>query len=276
MPFARCDQSTIYYEVRGTSGPPLVLIRGFASSLHTWNGVDAELARDHVTVLLDNRGVGRSDVPKGTYTTATMADDVARVLDAAGLGSAHVLGTSLGGMIAQEFALRHPERVRSLVLAATTAGRVGGLALRKRGVLAIALASLLPARLRSRMATVATLSHRARRERASNGRRRPKPLSQSRTPLDGLIGQALAIIGHHTGDRIAQISAPTLVIHGTSDNLIHWQHAEILAGVIPAARLELWSGAGHDLATEAPQRLALSVRQHVGEHGPASRSRLCC
>jgi pimeloyl-ACP methyl ester carboxylesterase len=276
MPYARCGQTTIYYEVRGTSGPPLVLIRGFASSLHTWNGVDAELARDHVTVVLDNRGVGRSDVPKGRYTTATMADDVTRVLDAAGLGPVHVLGTSLGGMIAQQLALRHPTRVRSLVLAATTAGRAGGIALRKRGVLAIALASLLPAKLRSRMATVATMSHRARRDWVRNGCRQPNPLPQSRTPLDGLIGQVFAIIGHHTCDRIAQISAPTLVIHGTADNLIHWQHAQILAGLIPAARLELWSGAGHDLAVEAPRRLALSVRQHVGEHGPASRSRLCC
>ena len=269
MPYARSGGTTIYYEVSGDGGPPLVLIRGFASSLHTWNGVDAELARDHAMVVLDNRGAGRSDVPKGKYTTATMADDVARVLDATGLDSAHVLGTSLGGMIAQELALRHPDRVRSLVLAATTAGRAGGMALRKRGVLTLAVASLLPAMLRRCMISLATLSHRARSDRAKNGRPHSSPPPDSRAPLNGMIGQAWAIFGHRTFDRVVEISAPTLVIHGTCDNLIHWQHARILADLIPAARLELWSGAGHDLATEAPQRLALTVRQHVHDMEPS-------
>ena len=84
MPFARSRQATIYYEIRGTGGPPLVLVRGFASSIRTWNGVDYDLARDHLTVVLDNRGTGRSAAPAGTYRVAQMAQDgLARALSPA-------------------------------------------------------------------------------------------------------------------------------------------------------------------------------------------------
>src|SRR5438094_194527 len=106
MPYVRSNGANIYFETRGSTGPPLILIRGFASTSRSWNGVDHNLAKDHRTVVLDNRGVGRSSTPSGTYSTARMADDVAAVMSAAGIESAHVLGTSLGGMIAQELALR--------------------------------------------------------------------------------------------------------------------------------------------------------------------------
>ncbi len=263
MPYAESNGTKIYFEVRGTSGPPLVMIRGFASPIWTWNGVDHDLASDHVTVVLDNRGVGRSSVPRGTYNAACMADDVATVLNHAELDSAHVLGTSLGGMIAQELALRHPRRVRSLVLVGTTPGNTGGFPLRPQGVLALAAASVAPAQIRSRLVAYATLSPAARIAKSKADDSSADTPPRTRTALAGLVGQAFAIFGHKAGERLASIRVPTLVVHGEFDNLIDQKYARQLAQIIPAAQLETWSEAGHDLATESPQRLADTVRRHV-------------
>lgn len=263
MPHVRSRTACIYYEILGRGGPPLVMIRGFASSIRSWNGVDHDLAADHVTVVLDNRGIGRSSAPSGTYNVQVMANDVVAVLNDAGLESAHVLGTSLGGMIAQELALRYPARVRSLTLAATTPGKKRGMTLRPKGMLAIAVASLMPPPLRARLAALATLSTDARRTRPTLVDYRTRVLRRNPTSLRGLIGQAFAIFGHRATDRLSRISVPTLVIHGDADKLIDHQNAEQLAELIPLARLESWRGVGHDLATEAPSRLAASVRRHV-------------
>src|SRR5262245_40733855 len=119
MPIARSGDVDIYYEVQGSGpGVPAVLIMGLATDMHGWERVVPALD-GRPLVLLDNRGVGRSGKPKGPYTTSLLADDAAAVMEAVGLAQAHVLGTSLGGMIAQELALRHPQRVRSLALIVT-------------------------------------------------------------------------------------------------------------------------------------------------------------
>ena len=101
---------------------PLLLIHGLGYARWGWEPVLPELAEQFDVILFDNRGIGESDAPPGPYTVAEMADDAVRVLDEAGVERAHVLGTSLGGMIAQELALSHPERVDRLVLACTTPG----------------------------------------------------------------------------------------------------------------------------------------------------------
>src|SRR5512132_2898485 len=107
----------LHWEDTGGSGPPVLLVMGLGMNATGWWRTVPVLAQAGLRVLaFDNRGVGRSDRPPGPYTVAEMADDCAAVLDAAGEETAHVYGISLGGMIAQEFALRHPGRLRSLVL----------------------------------------------------------------------------------------------------------------------------------------------------------------
>ena len=267
MPHVQGQDASIYFEVRGTGGPPLVMIRGFASPIGTWNGVDHDLAADHTVVVLDNRGVGRSSCPRGAYSAAVMADDVAAVMSAAGVESAHVFGTSLGGMIAQELAFKFPERVRSLSLGATTAGRGHGRVLRPSAVTALLLAAVMPRRIKARLAAWATLSPAARaaRARPRPDSERPRKPTNAPTPLllRGLIGQAFAVLGHRAGERLARISAPTLVMHGDADNLVDPRHAEHLTRLIPTSRLQLFAGVGHDLATEVPEQLAAAVRAHV-------------
>ena len=111
----------LYWEEHG-AGDPLLLIMGLGASLEAWDRIAPALAKKYRTILFDNRGVGRSDVPPGPYSLETMADDAAAVLDAADVPSAHVMGISMGGMIAQELALRHPRRVRKLILGCTSCG----------------------------------------------------------------------------------------------------------------------------------------------------------
>ena len=265
MPYASSGNAEIYYEVQGEGGPPVILIRGFGNTLLTWYGIDSDLARDHLIVVLDNRGVGRSSSPCGSYNMSTMADDVAAVIRAARLEPAHVLGTSLGGMIAQELAVRHSRLVRSMVLAATTAGGTVGIPLRRRSVLTLALSTVLPARLRSSVAGWATLSRQARRSRPELVGCRANGIRAGRTSLAGLVGQAGAVFTHQTGTRLRGVSIPTLVVHGEADRLIDRRNAEILAQLIPQSRLQLWPDCGHDLAAEVPQLLAQTVRQHIRE-----------
>src|SRR5581483_9541420 len=111
----------IAWEARG-SGEPLLLIQGLGYARWGWEPVVEPLARRFRVLVFDNRGIGESDAPPGPYSAAAMAGDALQVLDEAGADSAHVVGASLGGMIAQELALAAPERVRRLVLACTAAG----------------------------------------------------------------------------------------------------------------------------------------------------------
>jgi pimeloyl-ACP methyl ester carboxylesterase len=119
--FARNGPVVLAYDVRGR-GSPLVMIQGMGVGRWGWEPVAARLARRFQVITIDNRGIGASDTPPGHYSTRMMADDVLAVLDAAGIQRASLIGTSLGGMIAQELALAHPERVDKLVLVATIPG----------------------------------------------------------------------------------------------------------------------------------------------------------
>src|SRR5580658_3599827 len=121
MPFIENQGARIYWDERSV-GEPVLLIMGLGYPSDMWWRVRPVLDGRYRTIVLDNRGAGRSDVPPGPYPIALMAADAVAVLDAAGVESAHVFGISMGGMIAQEFALQYPTRVRSLILGCTAAG----------------------------------------------------------------------------------------------------------------------------------------------------------
>ena len=122
------DGTRIHYEIRG-QGAPLALIFGYAGSSRGWGEPFLKLlATRFRTILIDNRGTGESDKPEKPFSMADMAADAASVLDHAGVERAHVMGISMGGMIAQEFALNHPARLRGLVLGCTLCGLAHGVA----------------------------------------------------------------------------------------------------------------------------------------------------
>ncbi len=265
MPFARSGRVRIHYETLGDPGaPPLVLIRGLARSARYWVDFHELCAERFHVVLVDNRGVGFSDAPPPPYSTAAMADDVVAVLDDAGIGRAHVLGISLGGMIAQWVAARHPGRVSRLVLGCTTSGgRLGGTT-PLAASLALLRGGTMPFHDAMRYTAEYVCAERFLAERpevidqwVEIARREPPPFA-------GLLGQILAAARHDCSRHLARIGAPTLVVTGDADRLIPPIHSYRLAARLPRARLRVLPGAGHDFPTEVPEAAAALVTRFLG------------
>ena len=225
--YARSGELRIAYELRGTlhrRRPWLVLIQGVGLDRSGWEPVLPKLMRQHRLVLVDNRGSGRSDLPTGSFDVADMAADVLAVLDRAGVRRAHIMGTSLGGMVAQELAIDHPERLDRLVLVSTTPGwpianPMPGVSVR------------LIAATRSMTREVALRRHAENALSARGIQRRPE--------LAGRLRQT-------------RIRARTLVLHGAADTVVDPRNAKLLADRIPGAHLVIFPELGHLLFWQDP------------------------
>jgi len=244
MAFATSRGGTkIFYEVSG-DGPPVVLIQGLGLSSRFWFDIPGRLARQYRTVVLDNRGVGRSDKPFGPYSMGLLAGDVLAVMDAAGVATATLVGISLGGMIAQHVAVRHPERVTGLVLLATTPGLPHG-TLPSLEVLA-ALVSLPFGRSGSAGAFARLLLPEKLMPRARElFSRWPDALAKDPVSPTVFLAQLAAAAGHSLGWRLNEIRCPTVVVAGAEDVLIPPSNSRVLARRIPGAVLEIIPEVGH-------------------------------
>jgi len=247
MPFTENQAAKIYWDEQG-SGEPLLLIMGLSYPSYMWHRTRPLLAQSFRTIAFDNRGIGQSDVPEGVYPIAQMASDAAAVLDAAKVQSAHLFGLSMGGMIAQEFALQYPQRVRSLILGCTNAG--GPHAVRAE---AEVLQLLMRQGMTPEEAKEAIIPYiydagtpRARIDEDMAIRMKWYPTPQ------GYLGQLQGILAWEAYSRIAQIKAPTLIIHGETDQLIPVANAHLLAERIPHAQLTLIPHASHIFETDQP------------------------
>ncbi len=247
MPYASRGRCRLFYELSGDPAlPTLVLVRGLARSSRYWEPLVPELGAFRL-LLLDNRGVGRSDAPWPPYSTRQLADDVAAVMDAAGVARAHVFGISLGGMIVQQLALRHPARIDRLVIGCSTPGGTHA----DRPALRVRLAQLRAARDPERQlaALVSEATIRAHPELRAwwLALARSEPVG-----LRGVLGQLAAVRGHDVFDRLGEIAHPTLVITGDDDNIISPRDSQLLADHLPNARLLVLPGARHDFTTDRP------------------------
>jgi 3-oxoadipate enol-lactonase len=271
MPFATTAAGRISYTVSGPSEAvedpqTLLMIMGLGGSGAMWWRLLPHVARRHRAIVFDNRGTGGSARVHKRLTMADMVADALAVLDAAGVQQAHVMGASMGGMIAQQLALDHRDRVRSLVLACTTAG-----GRREAPNLRLMAAVLLrpivgPARTFPLLAP-ALYSPRTRDER------RERLSEDMRIRCSDRVGaltawmQAAAIVGHDTRSRLHELEGlPTLVVHGLDDRLVSPERGRELARLIPGAELVELPGAGHLLATDAEQQLAATVVDHLERH----------
>lgn len=263
--FARAPSGhRLYFELGGPEhAPPLILIRGLGRSSSYWLEFRTLLERERRVLVLDNRGVGRSDAPPLPWATSDMADDVALVLRASGLQRADVFGISLGGMIAQELALRHPHRVDRLVLACTTPGGRRARSTPRKAALMLARAAVKPIEESLRATAPLVLSDEALA-------RRPElvdiwiAIAQSEPrSRRGFIGQLLAAARHDAWARLPFVESPTLVVTGDADRLIPCENSALLAERIPRASLRTLRGAGHDFPTERPDETARLVLEHT-------------
>ena len=233
-------------------GPPLLLIQGLGYGRWGWEPIVPGLAARHRVVTFDNRGIGESDKPAGPYTAAAMAGDALQVLDEAGIERAHVLGASLGGMIAQELAVAAPERVDRLVLCCTTPGGPATVPMPEVTVRLFAEAPSLAPEVALRRFVENALGTEPPQELVDElfARRVANPPDPA-----GWQAQAAAGLGFEGVDGV--IAAPALILAGTADNVVDHRNAEVLAARIPGARVRLLEGAGHLFFWEQP---AESVR----------------
>jgi 3-oxoadipate enol-lactonase len=249
----------IAWESRG-EGPPLLLVHGLGYARWGWEPVADRLAERFRVLLFDNRGIGESEVPPGPYTAAAMAGDAVQVLDEAGVDRAHVVGTSLGGMVAQELALARSERVDRLVLACTTPGGGKAFPLPQRTLALMAEAPSLAPETALRRFVENALADDASEELV--GRIYAYRLASPPDPA-GWQAQAAAGASFDALDRIGGIAAPTLILHGTDDGVVDSRNAALLAERIPDARVRLFEGRGHLFFWEDPDGFVAAVEEFL-------------
>ncbi len=263
MPHARLDGFEIYYERHGAQGEPLVLVHGYTGDISDWQHQIAGFEATHRVLVMDHRGHGRSGAPRdrASYTVESMAGDVEALAAQVGLDRYHLVGHSLGGMIAQEIALRRGERLLSLTLEDTLHDFAIG---RSEPVRRIFDARLRLAEEQG-MAAVARLPAPPRPPHHPPERFAQEQARLARMPLDGFVGGWQALCRWPgTQQRAHAIRTPTLVIHGELDAPViagsRW-----LAEAIPGARLEIVPEAGHSPQLERPELFNAALRRHLGD-----------
>ena len=238
----------LYWRESGSGDPPL-LIMGLGYSSGMWHHIESGLARHFRVILFDNRGIGKSEAPPGPLLIPDMAEDAVAVLDAAGVESAFVFGLSMGGFIAQELALGHPQRVRALVLGATACGG--------------------PHTVRAEQEVLDTLETRARMPPDQGVRIMFPYIYDAGTPATRIeadlavrladypdpgvyLGQLEGIRQWQGCDRLHRVKAPTLILHGENDRLVPPANAGLLARHISKSRVSLIPNASHVFTTDTP------------------------
>lgn len=261
MPLADIGDRSLYYSRRG-DGPPLLLIMGMAGHSNMWGDplLDA-LAASYDIVVYDHRGIGESDDVPGAFTVADLADDADALFEALGWEDAHVLGFSLGGMVAQELAVNHAKRLRTLVLASTYAGGEG-LDLSAPGPLEMFQAMQtgdLDTAIRAGFAANLSAEYVA----DEDNYQRFKAITQSiRISAPVALRQAQAGAAHDTSTRLGELRVPTLILHGTADRMVSYTNAAVLERLIPGARLHTFDGAPHLFWWEHLVETVGLVREH--------------
>jgi pimeloyl-ACP methyl ester carboxylesterase len=242
----------LYWESTG-DGPPVLLVMGLGLSGGAWWRTVDTLSRRFRVITFDNRGVGRSRGLTPACTTEALADDAVAVLDALEVAEANVYGLSLGGMVAQQLALRHPRRVRSLVLGATTPG---GRRARVADEEVLGFFHGRGHRPREEAAWASVAYNYGRRCRDEHADRIAEDI-QRRLAYEfdeaAYQAQLMAAALHNTTSRLGRIDAPALVVHGEDDRVVPVENARLIASRLPNGRLHLLPGAGHLYTTEAPE-----------------------
>jgi 3-oxoadipate enol-lactonase len=247
-------------------GEPLLLIHGLGYARWGWEPVLPGLAERFAVVTFDNRGIGESDAPDGPYTVAQMAADTVQVLDEAGVERAHVVGTSLGGMVAQELALSYPDRVERLVLAATTPGGPRSHPMPQVTIDLWGQTATLEPVVALRRFVENALAPKTVAERPEIVERiLTHRLATAQDPV-AWAAQASAGATFDAYDRLGGLVAPTLVQHGSEDVVVDPRNAELLVGLVPDARFEAFPGTGHIYYWEQPERFVSSVTSFLEDH----------
>jgi len=269
MQFVQSNGLTFALDRRG-SGEPVLFLGGTGWDLRDRpNPLDGPLAKRFEVILFDQRGMGQSDKPDVEYTMADYAEDAAGILDVLGIASAHVVGFSFGGMVAQELAIRHPDRVRRLVLAGTTSGGAGGSSYPIHEFLDLDPETRARRSLEV-MDTRFTPQWQAENPREAARMIRERMILAARRADDAALEigkrrQLMARARHDCFDRLDRIQAPTLVIAGEHDGQAPVGLARNLADGIAGARMVVVPGAHHTLLGGSPHAYEAMLAFLAGE-----------
>lgn len=269
MPTVSTPTAELHYERRG-SGEPLLLIQGMSGTHLAWGEpFRGALEEQFDVVVFDNRGIGLSAPIDGPFTIAEMAEDTAGLMEALEIERAHVVGISMGGMIAQELAFARPERLRSLTLGCTYCGGPGAQLMPQENAEKLMAGMASGDRekaIRASYEVNLSPAFRAEESRFEAFHEMATTVPAARQTIEL---QVQAIFGHDTHERLGEIAAPTLIVHGTDDGVLPFANGELIASLMPAARFEPLDGVGHMFWWEQPQRSAELIREHALAAGRA-------
>lgn len=263
MPKVDLGERELNYE-RGGAGEPLLLIQGLTANHLAWGKpFRALLEESFDVVVFDNRGMGLSSPVTDPFAIADMAGDAAALLEALEVERAHVLGISMGGMIAQELALAHPERLRSLAIGCSYCGGPGSQLMDPADFQGLTEAWSSGDQDRVFRAMWELNVSPAFAADAESYAEFTEMAAALPAPRETVALQLQAIVAHDTSARLPDLTIPTMVIHGTVDRVLPYPNGPLIASLIPGARLETYEDVGHMFWWEQPERTAGLLREHA-------------
>jgi len=270
MPVAKIGDIDIHYEIYG-EGEPLLLIMGYGSNSGHWFVIRDRLAKEQRIILFDNRGTGRSHKPEIPYTAEMMTGDIIGLLDAIGIGATNIFGVSMGGMIAQEFTLRYPERVKNLILGCTTCG--GPNSVRSTPEATAFLFDPERAKLTNEEKAYSTIPWLWNQDfidaHPEAVKRYVATTTEHPTPPHAYICQGNFMLTFDSYDRLPRIKAPTLVICGAKDRLVPPENSPVLASRIPDSELVILENAGHGFISDSAEESCKIILDFLQRHSKA-------
>jgi len=275
MPIAKVGDINLYYEVHG-SGEPLVLIMGYTLRGGHWLDMQNRLAKEYRVIVFDNRGTGRSDKPEMSYTANMMARDVAGLLDVLDIRAANVFGFSMGGMIAQEFALNYPNRLSSLILGATFCG--GPKSVPPTTEAMTFFLNPQVDKLSAEDIARGSIPMLWNKEFVENNpaviERFIATCCNYPTPPQAVKSHQSVLMTFNSYDRLPDVKVPTLVIAGTEDRSMPYENSKLLASRIPNAELATIENGGHGLFISDPtEEVSKIVLDFLRRHAKASANK---
>lgn len=264
MPKILAGEIELYYEEHG-AGAPLVLIPGFGTGLWIWFRQLPRFSKQFRTLAFDPRGISRSDAPDVPVTIRTIADDVAALLKALEIESAHILGASFGGFVAQEFALGYPQMTRSLTLCCTSFGGPHHVPPSVETLQALASTKGLNTEDRVRENLLLAFSPEFVEQNREEVEKVIKLRAQNFVPEYAYLHQLQAALDFNTEERVSEIHAPTLILTGDADTIVPMENSRNLAASIPNARLVIIKGGSHTFFIEQPLEFNRAVIEFVKE-----------
>ena len=249
MPKVTVNGLKLYYEIEG-DGAPVVLIPGFAAGRWIWFKQTAELSRNFGVIIFDPRGVSASDKPQGAQTIGLLADDIAHLLETIGVESAHIVGASFGGFVAQEFALKYPAMTRKLVLCCTSFGGPNHVVPAPETLQALASTKGLNSEDRMRENLLLAFTPEYVRTQVEEVDHIVHLRATNEVPEHIYLSQLQAAMSFDAESRLAEIKSPTLVLSGDADVIVPVQNSRNLAEKIPGARIHIVEGGSHTFFIE--------------------------